>query len=324
MSIDFDTVIDRRGTSSIKWDKYADRNDVIAMWVADMDFQSPAPVLTALHQRIEHGVFGYTPQPPVALVEIVVEHLKRCYHWSVDPEWLVWLPGLVCGLNVTCRAVGEPGDAILSATPVYYHLFKAPQAMSCETITAPMALDGQRWQLDFDRMTAAVTPRTRLFMLCNPHNPVGRVYSRAELLQLADWCEQHDLLLCSDEIHCQLILDQSKTHIPIASLDPAIAARTITLMAPSKTYNLPGLGCAFAIISNATLRTSLYHRQNRHRPACQCSGLYRSPGSLSRWRALVKRAAGLFTHELRNITRYGRTDSRPQTHPFGSHLSGLA
>jgi cystathionine beta-lyase len=252
-TFDFDALIDRRHTGSTKWDKYRGR-DILPMWVADMDFRSSPAVLAALHERIEHGVFGYSHLPPPRLVDAVLSRLLRCYGWQVEPAWLVWLPGLVCGLNVTCRAIGEDGDAVLTATPVYYHLFQAPGNVRRQAITTPMACSDNYWTLDFDRLEEAVTARTRLFMLCNPHNPVGRVYTRAELLALAAFCERHDLVICSDEIHCQLILDQDKRHIPIAALDRAIAERTITLLAPSKTYNIPSLGCAFAVIADERLR----------------------------------------------------------------------
>ena len=255
-AFDFDTLIDRRNTGSIKWDKYAGQ-DVIPMWVADMDFRSPPAVMQALHERVDHGVFGYTPKPPAALVDTVLSRLASEYHWQIEPDWLVWLPGLVCGLNVVSRAIGEAGCDILTAVPVYQHLFDAAPNVGKQAVCAPLARDGARWTFDFDALEQAITPNTRLFMLCNPHNPVGRMWNREELLALAEFCERHDLVICSDEIHCQLVLDSSKQHLPIASLDPAIAKRSITLMAPSKTYNLPGLGCAFAIIPDPQLRAQI-------------------------------------------------------------------
>ena len=254
-SINFDRIIDRHNTGSTKWDKYKGE-DIIPLWVADMDFASPQAILDALHERIDHGVFGYSHLAPAELVDATLSYLERSYNWQVEPEWLVWLPGLVCGLNVTCRALTLAADdvSVLTATPVYYHLFKAPANFNIEPICVPMAHAGERWALDLPSLERAITPTTQMFMLCNPHNPVGRVYSRDELLALAELCEKHDLLICSDEIHCQLVLDQDKQHIPIAALSSSIAERTITLMAPSKTYNIPSLGCAFAIIANAELR----------------------------------------------------------------------
>ncbi len=249
---DFNSPVERRNTASMKWDKYKDR-DIIPLWVADMDFCSPPAVIEALHQRIAHGVFGYTVAPE-SLKTLVVEKFAADFNWSIQPEWLVWLPGLVTGFNVACRAVGEDNDDIMTAVPVYPHFLTAPQNFRRRLIKVPLQETDNHWTFDFDRLEKAITPNTRLFLLCNPHNPVGRVFSRDELNTLAAICEKYDIVICSDEIHCEMILDGEKTHIPTATLDPSVAARTITLMSPSKTFNLPGLGCAFAIISEKKLR----------------------------------------------------------------------
>ena len=244
--------INRRGTGALKWEKYAGR-DIIPLWVADMDFASPPAVIEALHRRVEHGVFGYTGAPQ-ELVEVLVERLRRLYDWQVEAEWLVWLPGLVTGLNVTCRAVGEEGSEVLTHVPIYPPFLSAPELSDRQTIRVPLMQKGDRWVMDFAGLEKTVTPQSRLFLLCNPQNPTGRVFNREELEQLAAFCERHDLVICSDEIHCDLILDPDRRHLPMATLGPAVAARTITLMAPSKTFNLPGLGCSFAIISDSLLR----------------------------------------------------------------------
>ena len=249
---DFDEVIDRRGTASEKWEKYRGR-DILPMWVADMDFRSPPAVIEALHRRTEHGVFGYTGAPP-ELVEATLSMFERDHGWQVDPGWIVWLPGLVSGLNVTCRAVGEDGDEVLTLTPVYPPFLSAPGYSRRGVVRVPLREENNCWGLDFERLEAAVTPRTRLFMLCNPHNPVGRVFGRAELQGLAEFCLQRGIVICADEIHCGLLLDADKRHIPIATLAPEVAQSTITLMAPSKTFNIAGLGCAFAVIPSEALR----------------------------------------------------------------------
>lgn len=223
------------------------------MWVADMDFRSPPAVIEALHRRVDHGVFGYTGAP-AELVDVVVGRLLEDYGWRIQPDWLVSLPGLVVGLNVTCRAVGEDGDDVLTFTPIYPPFLTAPRHSGRNPVAVSLRHSAGRWGFDLERLEAAVTPRSRLLLLCNPHNPVGRVYSREELLEVAAFAERHDLVIGSDEIHCGLVLDADKRHIPLASLSPEIAARTITLMAPSKTYNLPGLGCAFAVIPDEELR----------------------------------------------------------------------
>ena len=249
--MNFDQPIDRSASCCIKWDRYAGR-DVLPLWVADTDFQSPAEVLTALHQRVEHGVFGYT-QPCQALIDEVVDFQRRTFDWEIDPSWLVWLPGLVSGLSVCCRAFAAPGEAVLTSTPIYPPFLKCPTAMERELQTAPLALSGGRWGFDWDAFRAAMDDSTRLYLFCAPHNPCGRLWERGELEELAAVCAERDLVICSDEIHNQLLLDQGQ-HIPLATLSPEVAARTVTLMAPSKTYNIAGLACSYAIIPDAGLR----------------------------------------------------------------------
>jgi cystathionine beta-lyase len=253
MSFDFDTVHPRLGTDSQKWQKYEGR-DVLPLWVADMDFRSSPAILDALRRRVEHGIFGYA-RPTKPQIEAVVAAVGARYGWAIQPEWLVWLPGLVCGLNVTAQAFARPGEQVLCSTPVYPPFMSAPRNSGREALTVPLAYDSaaRRWEIDFDAMTRAVTPRTKLFFLCNPHNPVARVFRRDELQRVAAFCVKHKLILCSDEIHCDLILD-AIPHTPTATLGSEIAAQTVTLMAPSKTYNVPGLGTSFAIISDPHLR----------------------------------------------------------------------
>ncbi len=253
MSFDFDTAVDRTGTGSLKWDKYAGR-DVVPLWVADMDFQSPPAVIEALRARVEHGIFGYTV-PHEEVVQETLAYLHRVHGLTARPEWLVWLPGLVPALNVACRAFGEPGNEVLTCTPVYPPFLSAPGFSDRQRVTVPLALDGSRWSMDWEGLERAVTPDTRLFILCHPHNPVGRVWTRDELEHLVDFCDEHELVLCSDEIHCDLILDDVP-HIPALSLGEAALRRTITLLSPSKTYNLPGLACAYALIPDDGLRTA--------------------------------------------------------------------
>lgn len=267
----FEQAPDRRDSDSEKWRKYAGR-DIVPMWVADMDFAAPPAVQAALAARVAHGVYGY-PQVLPGVVAAVRDWLAREYGWQIEADWLVWLPGLVCGLNVACRAVGEAGDAVLTATPVYPPFMSAPRLSGRELLTAPLqdAPDGWRW--DWSAMEAALTPRTRLLMLCHPHNPVGRVWSADELAEVADFARRHDLAVCSDEIHCQLILDPDCRHLPFATLSADAARRSITLMAPSKTYNVPGLGCAFAIIPDAALRARFVRAMRGIVPGVNVFGL---------------------------------------------------
>jgi cystathionine beta-lyase len=234
---------------STRWAKYAGR-DVIPLWVADMDFPAPPAVVEALQQRVSSGLFGYG-QPVPSLVEAVVAHCAREYQWAIDPDWLVWLPGLVSGLHVACRAVGQPGDGVFTATPIYPPFLSAPLDAGRRLVSMPLIRDETGWGWDF-AATDTLMKATRLFLLCHPHNPVGRAWREDELWQLAALAEKHDLVVCSDEIHCDLTL--TGRHRPFATLSPEIAARTITLMAPSKAFNIAGLGAAFAIIPDAQLR----------------------------------------------------------------------
>jgi len=252
-NFDFDTIIDRSGTCSDKWEKYQEQ-DIIPLWVADMDFRSPPAVIDALRTRVEHGVFGYT-NPPRSLIEAILEHLQRDFGWQVQPEWLVWLPGLVCGLNVLCRAVGETNDEVITFTPIYPPFISAPVLSQRTVVKVPLQLEKGRWLFNLEALEQAITPRTKMLLLCNPHNPVGRAWTCAELQQIAAVAERHEMVIGSDDIHAGLILDPDIDHVPIATLSPEISRRTITLLAPSKTYNIPGLGCSFAVISDTTLRS---------------------------------------------------------------------
>jgi cystathionine beta-lyase len=252
MNFDFDTSIQRLGTDSQKWQKYADR-DILPMWVADMDFKSSPAILAALHARVEHGIFGYA-RPTQATTDAMVAAMATRYGWTVEPAWFVWLPGLVCGLNVTARAFAEPGDEALTLAPIYPPFMSAPKNSARVSVSVPLQLRDSRWAIDWTALENAVTPRTKLFLLCNPHNPVARVWRRDELERIAAFCLRHNLVLCSDEIHCDLILDDLP-HVPAATLGEAVARRSITLMAPSKTYNIPGLGTSFAIIPDPALRS---------------------------------------------------------------------
>ena len=247
----FDQVIERRQTDSQKWQKY-EGQDILPMWVADMDFRAPEPVLEALRERINHGIFGYA-RPELSAIEAVIEMLERNYGWKVDPDWLVWLPGLVVGLNIASRAFASEGEAILTNTPIYPPFLLGPRLQGRSVAKAPMVLDGDRWVIDWEAMEAAVDDRVELFFFCNPHNPCARVFDNQELEAVAAFCQRHDLILCSDEIHCELLLNERK-HTPIASLSDSLNDRSFTFIAPSKTYNLAGLGCSIAIIPNPTLR----------------------------------------------------------------------
>jgi len=254
-----DLCIDRRCSDSEKWRRYD--ADVLPLWVADMDFRSPEAVIRALQERVEHGIFGY-PCAPGELIDAIRERLETLYDWQVAAEDVVLTPGVVVGFNKACYLAGEPGDGVLVQPPVYYPFFTAPgnagRTLEMAEVLRATRRGVTRYEIDLDAFEAAIgdrsrTPRTAMFLFCNPHNPIGRVYEREELLALAEICLRHDLLICSDEIHCDLIFSGHR-HIPIAALDREVSRRTITLMAPSKTFNIAGLKCSFAVIQDAELR----------------------------------------------------------------------
>jgi cystathionine beta-lyase len=250
MRYDFDRVVERKGTDSIKWRRYG--GEVLPLWVADMDFVSPEPVVKALHERVDHRVFGYGGATE-EFAEIVRERLKRLYGWDVPGEEIILVPGVVTGLNLAFTLFAEPGEAVLVQTPVYSHFIADPVNRGRAVIDPPLVKTGETYEIDFDAFEEAITDRTRVFVLCNPHNPVGRVFRKDELERLARICLDRGILICSDEIHCDLLFPGNR-HIPIASLGSEVADRTITFMSPSKTFNLAGLKCSFAVIRDPALR----------------------------------------------------------------------
>ncbi|RKR04540.1 cystathionine beta-lyase [Kushneria sinocarnis] len=254
MSFDFTTPLDRRRFATTKWQRYDE--DVLPLWVADMDFAVAPAIRSALAARLEHPVFGYT-QPSDALREVLCQWSASHYDWPIEPHWQHWLPGVVPALHVAALTLTEPGDGVLTVTPIYPPFLKVGDNTGRTTQTAPMQPPGEtspHWTLDFAAMEAAVTPETRLLLWCHPHNPTGRNFTVEELEQLAEFVERHDLLVCSDELHCDLILDADTPHRPLGRVVPRLAPRLITLWAPSKTFNVAGLTSACAIISDDRLR----------------------------------------------------------------------
>jgi cystathionine beta-lyase len=256
----FDDIIDRSPTYSMKWDKYQG-TDILPMWVADMEFRCAPPILEAIEKRTREGIFGYTkPDAQLGAVQAVCDWLVQQYDWHIQPEWLVWVPGVVPGFNLACRAFSEANDKVIIQTPNYPPLLAAPAINQMQAITVPTLESNGRWMIDFDQLRIeAANSRAKLIILCNPMNPVGTVWEQSELDQLAQICQQHDLVLCSDEIHCDLILDEQARHLP-AGKHPQLVERSVTLMAASKTFNVAGLGTAFAIIPDKQLRQA-FNRQ---------------------------------------------------------------
>jgi len=251
MLYSFDNPVDRRQTDSFKWDRYP--KEVLPLWVADMDFPCSVHVQQALQKLVDRNLIGYA-RVPDALVEVVIQRLAHRHGWEVDPSWLVWLPGMVPGLHASSMALGSKFASILTSTPVYRPFLEAAQRPNRQALEIPFCWKNERWEMDFDALEKAIRPDTRMYMLCNPHNPNGRMFDETELRQLGEFCQKHDLWICSDEIHCDLILDPEKKHVSIATLSPDLANRSITLLAPSKTYNIAGLGCSFAVIPNPEIR----------------------------------------------------------------------
>ncbi len=257
-TFDFDSVIDRSGTDCFKWGMFDD--EVLPMWVADMDFQAPPAVLDALHARVSHGIFGYTGPSP-ELREIIVQRMQERHNWTIQPEQILFLPGMVLGLNVVAQAVGKPGDGILMNSPVYGpfhwvpgHRERFPQAVPLRRIeTGEQTF---RYEIDFEALEAAIIPQTSLYYLCNPHNPIGQSFTPEELQRLGEICLEHDIVICADEIHSDLLLGDT-AHTPIATLSPELEQQTVTLIAPTKTYNLAGLACSVAIVPNEELRQKM-------------------------------------------------------------------
>ncbi len=263
MNYDLDHVPERRPTDSIKWNHF--EAGVLPMWVADMDFPVAEPILNALRQRVEHGVFGYpayahpAPGTVTAFQGLLAERMLTRYGWRVQPNEILPLPGVIVGLNLTCSALSAPGGSVLIQTPVYPPFFDLAKnaGMQLQQACLRRHPDGS-YAIDWEAFEAAITPETRVFVLCNPHNPVGRVFRRDELERMAQICLSHGVAICSDEIHCDLVFSGHQ-HIPIASIDEEIARNTVTLMGPTKTFNIAGLQCSFAIVQNQELHQRLIH-----------------------------------------------------------------
>ena len=242
---------ERRNTDSIKWGLYEE--DVLPLWVADMDFTSPPAVIEAMQTRTAHGVFGYARES-TELKELIAARMDNLYGWKIELEDIVLLPGVVAAFNLVCQAVAQPGESILIQPPVYPPFFSAPGYAGARAVFNNINLNAAgEYAIDLQDFEAVIEKNTRAFLLCNPHNPLGRVFSKTELSSMAQICLKHGLVICSDEIHSDLVFEGNR-HIPIASLDKEIETSTVTLLAPSKTYNIAGLECSALICTNPDLR----------------------------------------------------------------------
>ncbi|WP_273130333.1 MalY/PatB family protein [Bacillus weihaiensis] len=260
----FDQLINRKNTSSVKWDyskKLFGVDDVLPMWVADMDFKAPEEVINALHARIDHGIFGYT-MPGKSMEEAIIQWVEKRHHWKVDSRWMTYSPGIVTALSLAISAYTDPTDKIVVQSPVYYPFFEMAKKHKRDVLYNELHLTEQhRYEIDFEDLEIKLSqPETTMFILCNPHNPGGRVWSKDELLQIGELCLKHHVLLISDDIHSDLLLFQHE-YTPIASLREDIARNTITCIAPSKTFNLAGLQASVLLIPDESLKKKYIEAQ---------------------------------------------------------------
>ena len=264
MTYDFDTIIERRNTQSFKWDlagTLMGEKDVLPLWVADMDFQCPPAVLEAIQRRAEHGIYGYTVTPDSSY-QAIINWMKKRHGWNIQKEWIVFTPGVVSGFHWAVRAYTHPGDSVIVQTPVYYPFFKAVKFNGCQIVENQLKFRNGQYEIDFDDLERKFDVRTKVLLLCSPHNPVGRVWTPAELARLANLCLEHHVVLCSDEIHSDLIF-RGYRHTPTAMISEEIARHTVTCAAPNKTFNIAGLQSGYVIISNPLLREAFVNaKQN--------------------------------------------------------------
>ncbi len=254
----FDKVIDRHNTNSYKWDalgEFYGRNDLLSMWVADMDFESPKVVIDAMRNRLEHGIFGYTFVSD-SFKESVKKWMLNRHEWVIDKNEIVVTPGVVPAINFAIRAFSRPGDKVIVQTPVYYPFFDAIKNTGRHVVENPLAYSNGEYKMDLEDFKSKIDNRTKLFILCSPHNPVGRIWSKDELEKIAKICLENDILIISDEIHSDIIR-KGYRHIPLASISDEIAQNTISCYSVSKTFNLAGLETSAILIKNSKLRVEL-------------------------------------------------------------------
>ena len=249
----FDKIISRFNTDSVRWDKY--NKDIIPLWVADMDFETPQCVIDAIKKRLDHKVFGYT-HAPYQLKEEITHYVKDWFDWTIEPEWIVFTPSLVSSLYSIAQQVTQADDHVLTLQPVYHHILQAASFSHRDYSAVPLDNFNHRLILSSDGLKHYHKNNTRLLFFCNPHNPGGSVYSRTELTDIAEFCVNNNIMICSDEIHCNMIHDGIQ-HIPIASLSEEIADQSITLMSLNKVFNIPGLGLAWMICKNKEIRKKI-------------------------------------------------------------------
>ncbi|HLR20870.1 MAG TPA: MalY/PatB family protein [Tissierellaceae bacterium] len=255
MKYNFDEIVDRRGSDSKKWndmEEHFGTNDILPMWVADMDFKSADEIIAALKKRVEHGVFGYTSEQD-SFYDSIINWVKKRHNWDIKKEWIMATPGVVVGFNIGVCELVEEGEKVLIQPPVYPPFYRVMENNNRVVNENTLINDGEKFVMDYQDLERKIDEDTKLAMLCNPHNPVGRVWTKEELRKFGDICIEKDLTVISDEIHSDFVLEGQK-HTPLASISKELEERTITLMAPSKTFNIAGLATSVAIIPNKELR----------------------------------------------------------------------
>lgn len=254
MKYDFDEIIPRRGTNSYKWDSA--QEDVLPMWVADMDFRTAPAVVEALRKRVEHGIFGYT-KVPSAYYEAVTGWFAHRHGWQIWKDWIIYTSGVVPALSAVIKALTVPGDRVLVQTPVYNCFFSSIRNNGCEMVASPLTYLNETYRIDYDDLERkAADPKVKLFLLCNPHNPAGRVWTRRELTRIGEICLRHGVLVIADEIHCELVY-QGHTYTPFASISEEFLMHSVTCISPSKAFNLAGLQIANIICADEGMRIKI-------------------------------------------------------------------
>ena len=255
MKYNFDEIIPRRGTNSYKWDSAEDA-DVLPMWVADMDFRTAPPVVEALKKRVEHGIFGYVRVPDV-YYEAITNWFARRHAWRIEKEWIIYTTGVVPAISAVIKALTLPGDKVMVQTPVYNCFFSSIRNNGCEVITSPLIYENGTYQMDFiDLEQKVADPGVKVLLLCNPHNPAGRVWTKQELTRLGEICLRNDVWVVSDEIHCELVFP-GHTYIPFASVSEEFQMHSITCTSPSKAFNLAGIQIANIVSADADIRMKI-------------------------------------------------------------------
>lgn len=255
MKYDFDTPILRRGTDSYKWDS-AERADILPMWVADMDFRTAPAIVEALRRRVEHGIFGYT-RVPESYYTAVTDWFARRHGWAIEREWIIYTSGVVPAISAVIKALTQPGDKVLVQTPVYNCFFSSIRNNGCEMVSSPLRFTGGTYSIDYDDLERkAADPAVKLMLLCNPHNPAGRVWQREELLCIGEICIRHGVTVVADEIHCEIVLPAYR-YTPFASVAEEFLHNSVTCVSPSKAFNIAGLQIANIVCADADRRAKI-------------------------------------------------------------------